>query len=135
MRLFGNSTLISILSTTIFCLVFTNNDPALYIPVVLISLVLCVLFVPIIRVTHKRIRLYSLNPFATRINTPVADMAGIHIYAGNLRFKINITLNNGQTITSRSMLRYVDMKGLYDALSDTGVPVTSTGVRSVSWKS
>lgn len=134
MKTYGYKTLGSLVLFLFWMSIYVDK-PSIYIPVVIGTAIIAMLFAPLIRLGDGRIRLLTLNPFTTRINLAYEDISKIQVHAGDIRFSMRFELKDGSIKTTSSFFRYYDMEALYEELRATGIPVTSTGVRAVSWKS
>ncbi len=93
----------------------------------LLIVILSVLFVPLIYIDRQIIRLRSLNPFASLPELRFEDMVRMHIHAGNIRFRVEFYMKDGTRIITGHLLRYKDMKEVFEHLGASGVNITSSG--------
>lgn len=100
-----------------------------------ITVLLALFFIPFIIFRNGQLKVLWLNPLRKGVRVQYHDVARAVIHAGNLHCKMTLHLKDGTILSTSSFFRYYDMEGLYCHLRDVGIPVTSTGVRAVSWAS
>lgn len=133
-KIFGYKTLGSLIFGLAFAKII-SPDKFIFLAVAICVCILAVLFIPLIIFRHDGLRIISLNPFGTRFSISYKDISKVTIYAGNIHCKLTLHMHNGNALTTNSFFRYYDMEGLYHQFRDMNIPVTSTGVRAVSWDS
>lgn len=91
-----------------------------------------ILHTPIIRITGKKLSIFTLFPFNRNINVQLSDVQKLVVEINyNMRFILH--MKDG-TLLSTLCSRYAyDMKPLYRALYSTGVPIESDGIGTIDW--
>lgn len=87
-KTYGYKTLISLAVYSIWMHIIIGEDMKIFLPSVIGIIILSIIFVPLIRVTDKHIRFISLNPFGSKLNIKYSELERMHIYAGNIQFKL-----------------------------------------------
>lgn len=133
-KTFGYKTFVSLLFTIWWAYLFTHSVLTTGI-LAGVTVLLTVFFIPLMIFRNGQLRMLSFNPFRKGFRVAYTDVSHAVIHAGNFHCKMTLHLKDGTVLSTSSFFRYFDMEGLYCHLRDVGIPVTSTGVRAVSWAS
>lgn len=87
----------------------------------------------VIRIGNGRLRITRLMPVIVRnINVELADVTKIMVETGMV-MRIAVHLKDG-TVRNTHINRYsIDMRPLYLALKETGIPIESHGADALDW--
>lgn len=100
---------------------------------VLIIAVLPLLSNTVIRIGNGRLRITRLLPVITRnVNVELDDVAKITIETG-MMMRIAIHLKDGSVLNTHITRYGIDMRPLYLALKETGIPIESHGKGVLDW--
>lgn len=133
-KTYGLKTLASFLFYGLWMYIIVGDDMKIFLPSVLLIVILSILFVPLVYIDEQIIRLRSFNPFRGKFELRFEDMERMHIHAGNIRFRIEFYMKDGSHKSTTNFFRYYDMEEVHEHLDASGVQVTSSGVRTITWK-
>lgn len=132
---YGWKTLLSFTLVGLWLYIIVRDEMKLFLPAILLVVILSVLFVPIVRIDQTGIGLRSFNPFVNNLRVNFEDVERIHLHAGDIRFRMEFYMNDGTLKKTTALFRYYDMEEVFEHLHTSGVKVTSSGIRTISWKS
>lgn len=133
-KTYGLKTLASFLFFSLWMYIIVGDEMDIFLPSVLAIAVLSILFVPLVYIDEQLIRLRSLRPFASKLELRFEDIERIHLYAGNIRFRMEFYMKDGTRKSTTNFFRYYDMEEVFEHLDASGVQVTSSGVRTITWR-
>lgn len=87
---------------------------------------------PVITINDQRITTFTLNPFTKNIRANTQDVSKALVDLTNLKFRLTLEMNN-DTYQSSICTRYYDMKPVYNALKQAGLPIESDGIGAIDW--
>lgn len=114
--------------------IIAGDEMKIFLPAVILIVLLSILFVPLVHIDESSIRLYSISPLVRKRQVWLDDLERIHIHAGNIRFRMEFYMKNGTKHSTTNFFRYYDMEEIFEHLHASGVEVTSSGVRTITWK-
>lgn len=133
-KIYGVKSMAAFLATGLWLYVIAGDEARYFLAFVALIVILCILLVPLMIIDGERIRLRSLNPFANNMAIRFADVERVHVRAGDFLFRMTFYMKDGTRKRSTSLLKYFDMEEVYERLYESGVDVTSSGVRTITWK-
>lgn len=133
-KTYGQRTLASFFFLSLWMYIIVGDEMKIFLPAVMIIVLLSILFVPLIRIDNEGIRLYSISPFVRNRNIEYRQLEKIHIHAGNIQFRIEYYLKDGTRKSTTNFFRYYDMEEVFEHLCESGVEVSSSGIRTITWK-
>jgi hypothetical protein len=133
-KTYGLKTLASFLFACLWMYIIVGDEMKIFLPAVILIVILSILFVPLVYIDEQIIRLRSFNPFAGKFELRFEDMQRMHIHAGNIRFRMEFYMKDGRSKTTTNFFRYYDMEEVFEHLDDSGVAITSSGIRTTTWK-
>lgn len=133
-KTYGLKTLASFIFTGLWMYIITGDEMKIFLPAVLLIFILSILFVPLVHIDERGIRLYSISPLVRKRQVLFDDLERIHIHAGNIRFRMEFYMKDGAKHSTTNFFRYYDMEEIFEHLHASGVHVTSSGVRAITWK-
>lgn len=133
-KTYGLKTLASFFFLSLWMYIVVGDEMKIFLPAVLLIVILSILFVPLVYIDERGIRLYSISPLVRKRQVWFDDLERIHIHAGNIRFRMEFYMKNGTKDTTTNFFRYYDMEDIFEHLHASGVEVTSSGVRTITWK-
>ncbi|MBW7913624.1 MAG: hypothetical protein H3C54_08010 [Taibaiella sp.] len=90
------------------------------------------LYTPVIRISEDKMSIFTLFPFNKNINVPLSEVQRIIVEINyNMRFILH--MKDGSIVSTICNRYAYDMKPLYRALYNTGVPVESDGIGTIDW--
>ncbi len=132
---YGWKTLLSFLLAGLWLYIIVGDQIQLFLPAMLLVVILSILFVPIVSIDEVGVRLHCISPFANKLSVNFEDVDRIHIHAGDIRFRMEFYMKDGSLKKTTAFFRYYDMEEVFEHLHSSGVKVTSSGIRTISWKS
>ncbi|HEY9177207.1 MAG TPA: hypothetical protein VIN07_05930 [Flavipsychrobacter sp.] len=133
-KTYGLKTLASFFLGCLWMYIIVGDEMKIFLPSVLTIAVLSILFVPLVYIDEQLIRLRSLRPFADKLELRFEDIERIHLYAGNIRFRMEFYMKDGTRKSTTNFFRYYDMEEVFEHLDASGVQVTSSGIRAITWR-
>ena len=133
-KVFGWRTLLSLPLSLAWFYIILKSIPVL-IGFSLVLLAIAIWMVPLFIFRDTYLHVFSLNPLKRSKKINYTDIDRVTIHAGDYHCKLTIHTKDAAAATTNSFLRYYDMEDLYKQIRNLNVPVTSTGVRAISWPS
>jgi len=133
-KTYGLKTLASFFILSLWMYIIAGDEMKIFLPAVILIVLLSILFVPLVHIDESSIRLYSISPLVRKRQVWLDDLERIHIHAGNIRFRMEFYMKNGTKHSTTNFFRYYDMEEIFEHLHASGVEVTSSGVRTITWK-
>lgn len=133
-KTYGLKTLASFLFFSLWMYIIVGDKMNIFIPSVFGIVILSILFVPLVYIDEQIIKLRSLHPFVEKFELRFEDMERMHIHAGNIRFRMEFYMKDGTCKSTTNFFRYYDMAAVFEHLDASGVRVTSSGVRTITWR-
>lgn len=131
-KVFGWRTITSLIAGIAWMGIVFDNKTAIIISAAVVLLAI-VFLVPLFIFNSSSLTIFSLNPLKLSRKINYTDIDHVMIHAGDYHCKLTIHTADADTTTTNSFLRYYDMEDLYKQIRNLNVPVTSTGVRAISW--
>lgn len=133
-KTYGMKTLASFFFASLWMYIVVGDEMKIFLPAVILIVILSILFVPLVHIDESSIRLYSISPLVRKRQVWFDDLERIHIHAGNIRFRMEFCMKNGTKESTTNFFRYYDMEEIFEHLLASGVQVTSSGVRAITWR-
>ena len=133
-KVFGWRTIVSLVLGIIWMGIIFDNTTAIIVSAAVVLLAI-VFLVPLFIFNSSSLTIFSLNPLKLSRKINYTDIDHVTIHAGDYHCKLTIHTKDASAATTNSFLRYYDMEDLYKQIRNLNVPVTSTGVRAISWPS
>lgn len=87
----------------------------------------------VIRIGNSRLRITRLFPVVVRnVNVELADVTKIMVETGMV-MRIAVHMKDGRVLNTHINRYSIDMRPLYLALKETGIPIESHGVDALDW--
>ena len=133
-KVFGWRTLLSLPLSLAWFYIILKSIPVL-IGFSLILLALAIWMVPLFIFRDTYLHVFSLNPLKRSKKINYADIVHVTIHAGDVQCRLTVYAKDNAIAITNSFLKHYDMESLYKQFRSLDIPVTSTGVRAISWPS